>query len=119
MNKHPLIRKIYLYIFALLGLVLMTIGGVRLVSLGLKTYVFTKADNYYEYPAARPIKSTIDEKGIEYEQPSKEETEEYNRKQRESNRQRDAAESLAMIIIGLPLYIYHWGVVKKEKNTTE
>ena len=52
MNKYPLIRKIYLYLFALIGLVLITIGCVRLVGLGLKTYIFTKADIYIEYPMA-------------------------------------------------------------------
>lgn len=51
MNKYPLIRKIYLYLFALIGLVLITIGSVQLINLGLKVYVFTKADNYYNYPA--------------------------------------------------------------------
>jgi len=41
-NKYHLIRKIYLYTFSLVGLVLVVIGGVRLVGLGLKTFVFTK-----------------------------------------------------------------------------
>ena len=56
MNKYPFIRKIYLYLFALIGLVLIVIGCVRLVGLALKTYIFTKADVYYEYPMTRPVK---------------------------------------------------------------
>ena len=40
MNQYPLIRKIYLYTFSLVGLVVV-IGGVRLVGLGLKAFVFT------------------------------------------------------------------------------
>jgi len=39
-----IIRTIYLYIFALLGLVLVIIGGVRFVDMGLKAFVFTKAE---------------------------------------------------------------------------
>lgn len=123
MNKYPLIRKIYLYLFALIGLVLITIGCVRLVSLALKTYVFTKADVYYEYPMARPIKiapaggALVEvEKVEEFQQPSKEELEQYQIKQQIANRQREAAESLAFIIVGLPLYLYHWREIKKDKK---
>lgn len=118
MNKHPLIRKIYLYLFTLIGLALITIGCVRLVGLGLKTYIFTKADIYIEYPIARPIKIAPAEgdKTEELQQPTKEEIEEYQNKQQTGNRQRDAAESLAMLIVGLPLYFYHWSVIKKDKK---
>lgn len=118
MNKYPLIRKIYLYLFALIGLVLITIGCVRLVGLGLKTYIFTKADIYIEYPMARPIKVApveIGKETVEMEQPTKEELEEYQNKQQTANRQREAAESLAFIIVGLPLYLYHWKTIKKDK----
>ena len=118
MNKYPLIRKIYLYLFALIGLVLITIGCVRLVGLGLKTYIFTKADIYIEYPMARPVKVAPIEgsKTEELQQPTKEEIEEYQNKQQAANRQREAAESLAFIIVGLPLYLYHWSVIKKDKK---
>ncbi len=118
MNKYPLIRKIYLYLFALIGLVLITIGCVRLVGLALKTYIFTKADVYYEYPMARPVKVAPIEsdKTEEIQQPLKEEVEEYQNKQQTANRQREAAESLAFIIVGLPLYLYHWSVIKKDKK---
>lgn len=118
MNKHLLIRKIYLYIFALIGLVLVTIGCVRFIGLGLKTYIFTKADIYIEYPMTRPIKiaPTGGNKTEEFQEPSQEEVEKYQKEQQSSNRQREAAESLAFIIVGLPLYLYHWSVIKKDKK---
>ena len=47
------IRKIYLYLFSAIGLIVVIIGSVQLVDLGLKTFVFKKADVYLEYP--RPI----------------------------------------------------------------
>ncbi len=116
MNKYPLIRKIYLYSFALIGLVLITIGAVRLVSLGLKVYIFTKADLNYNYPAAKPVSAPENGKNSEVQQPSQEEIDKFNQEQKTSQRQRDAAESLAMIIVGAPLYLYHWKVIKKEKE---
>ena len=43
-KHHSLVRTIYLYLFALVGLALLTIGAVRFVAMGLKAFVFTKAD---------------------------------------------------------------------------
>ena len=43
-QHHPLVRTIYLYLFALVGLALLSIGTVRMVDLGLKAFVFTAAD---------------------------------------------------------------------------
>ncbi len=111
MNKHPLIRRIYLYLFTALGLILVTIGTVRIIGLGLKVFIFTKADLYYEYPM-KPA-------GENAEAPSREELELYQKNQRDSNRQRDAAESIAMLLVGAPLYLYHWRVVQKDKGKAD
>jgi|SRR3989344_83524 len=120
MNKYLLIRKIYLYLFSLIGLVLITIGAVRLVGLGLKAYIFTKADNIYSYPGPKvaPVETGAETRKDVYSQPSQAELDEYQKNQTSSQRQREAAESLAMIIIGLPLYLYHWNVIKKDKEET-
>ncbi len=115
MNKYPLIRRIYLYLFAFIGLVLITIGCVRLVGLGLKTYVFKEADIYYSYPMAKP--APIQEAGTTTaREPLEEEIKAFEEKQRRSNRQREAAESIAFILVGVPLYFYHWRVIKKDKQ---
>lgn len=63
-KKHyPLIRTIYLYLFALLGLVLLTIGGVRFVDMGLKAFVFTKAEEEVRliYDQVPPIPYSVPE----------------------------------------------------------
>ncbi len=113
MNKYYLIRKIYLYLFSLIGLVLIIIGCVRLVGLGLKAYIFTKADIYYEYPTVRlPVESVVEN----VKQLTKEEIEDFQNKQKTSQRQREAAESLAMIIVGLPIYLFHWQLIKKDQE---
>ncbi len=118
MAKQSLIRKIYLYLFSLIGLVLVVVGVVRLIGLGLKVYVFTKADQLYSYPQPRAIVPMPPEKsGEALERPSQAETDEFNKNQLSSTRQREAAESLAMIVVGLPLYFYHWRVIRKDKET--
>lgn len=146
--KHPIIRTIYLYLFALVGLVMVTIGGAQLVQLGLKVYVFTKADieQYRSYPSMPPsftldksktdveaIKSCADKCGFTAEQKAQIDqwlidyqtwqteqkgnfSADYANTQRSASHQRDAAEALGLIIIGLPLYLYHWSVIKRDRK---
>jgi hypothetical protein len=101
-----------------MGLVLITMGAVRLVSLGLKTYIFKQADVFpvsppYLKPASLPAGDATQATSSE---PTKEELAAYERQQRTANRQREAAEAIAMIIVGAPLYFYHWRVIERDKE---
>jgi len=124
MEKKELIRIIYLYVFSLVGLVLVIIGLVRFVDLGLKIYVFPKADEaivYPEYPALKVVPAPA---GSEKQsEPTKEELaryraeqEAYQIKEKESDHARTASNSLAMIIIGLPVFLYHWRIVQNDRK---
>lgn len=118
-EKYPLIRKIYLYLFSFVGLLLVVIGLVRLLDLGLKVYVFKKADNYVYFPQTptRLEKDGTTRELTEKEQEKyKKEQEEAQKQQVEAQRQSTASSSLAMIIIGLPLFIYHWRIINKESK---
>jgi len=139
MNHHPLIRTIYLYLFALLGLVLLTIGGIRFIDMGLKAFIFTKAEeeqrlmykqpSYLPYPVQR-IEELQEEEGLSEEEKAtiKQWLADYKDwKERRlqidpvtARRHRDASLNLALILIGLPLYFYHWRIIKREtKNKGE
>lgn len=129
-----IIRTIYLYIFALLGLVLIIIGGVRFVDMGLKVFVFKQAEEeekimYYGYnQVPYPIERMAKEKETETVDFSEEEKiiikEWINNNQNTkkvdlivARRHKNASSSLSMILIGLPLYLYHWSlIVKDNKN---
>jgi len=138
-RKHyPLIRTIYLYLFALLGLVLLVIGGVRFLDMGLKAFIFTKAEedqeimNYqvplpYSISRIEKIQQKI-ENGEEicFSQDEEETLKQWlvdykNWKERRSKinyvtvrRHRNASLNLAMILAGLPLYLYHWRIIRRE-----
>lgn len=143
MRHYPVIRTIYLYLFALLGLALLTIGGVRFVDMGLKAFVFTKADqerlllyqrppSFYPAPEIEKIqKETKGEKKTCLSEKERSEIdhwladyEEWKKKKSEINpvaasRDRDASLNLALILIGLPLYLYHWRIIKREADKRE
>ena len=101
------IRLIYLYLFSFVGLLTVVIGSVRLVDLGLKVFVFPNSDKF-EYSAPIPVgeKAMVDEKLA---------SDNATRDQKR-NRQRELSNSIAMIVIGLPLYLYHWKTIQKENK---
>ncbi|MFW5951647.1 MAG: hypothetical protein ACOCVZ_05975 [Gemmatimonadota bacterium] len=129
------IRPVYLYLFSLLGLVLITIGSVQLVGLALRTYVLTDADaevriRYGPEPPAAVARERIE--GLEGDTTLAPATREaLNRWAREyerarearesldpvrSRRQREAAGAIALLVVGLPLYIYHWRTIRRERT---
>ncbi|MEK7651015.1 MAG: hypothetical protein AAB377_00630 [Patescibacteria group bacterium] len=122
MERKELIRTIYLYLFSLVGLVIVVIGLVNLVDLGLKAFVFKNADqpiNYPSYPYPTKVMAPNGQESAmtpEEEAKYKAEQMEAEKKQRQSERERSASQALAMIIIGAPLFIYHWRMIQSEKK---
>lgn len=122
MERKELIRTIYLYLFSLVGLVIVVIGLVNLVDLGLKAFVFKSADqpiNYPSYPYPAKVMAPDGEGSAmtpEEEAKYKAEQMEAEKRQRQSERERSASQALAMIIIGVPLFTYHWKIIQKDKN---
>jgi hypothetical protein len=104
------VKKIYIYLFSAIGLVIVIIGSVQFINLGLKAWIFTKADVYYNYPA--PV--TVPEKGQTIQQPDQKAVDEFQQNNLVSQRQRDAANAIAMIIVGAPLFLYHWRLARKQ-----
>ncbi|MDP2641114.1 MAG: hypothetical protein Q8P39_01040 [Candidatus Yanofskybacteria bacterium] len=137
----PIIRTIYLYLFALVGLVLIIISGVRFIDMALKAFVFTQVEQEERlwdrapYPAfslervAKDTNGTLEQK--EEIALTDEEKEflaqwivQYNEWQERSaridpvvvRRQREASNSLAMALVGFPLYLYHWRVIQRQRR---
>lgn len=100
------LRLLYLYLFSFVGLIVVVMGSIRLVTLGLNVYIFKGAD---QYSFSRPVlvegekenTNWIDEQKIELIR----------------QRQREFSSSFAMLVIGLPLYLYHWKLIKKENKS--
>jgi hypothetical protein len=138
MEKRSNIRTVYLYLFAVVGLVLLIIGGVRFIDMGLKAFVFTQAEEEQRLYSKQPPIPIYPVEKIEDIQDGGELTEQEKEaiarwlvdyeaweKQREaldpvtSSRHRDASINLAMILVGLPIYIYHWGTIRKESRLNQ
>ena len=106
------IRSLYLYLFSFIGLLIAVIGTVQIVDLVLTVYVFDEADRY-EYIVRSPLEpdNALDlDKEAEYQ----EELRMQNERDVSRQRQRRLSNSISMILVGVPLYLYHWRIISRE-----
>ncbi len=136
MKKYSVIRNIYLYLFALIGLIMIITAAVDFIDMGLKAFVFTQAEQeeyHYRmkppepYALERAEKLAADEDvdlTADDKQAIKNWLSDYEewKEQQESfdpivaGRQKEASRNIAMLLIGLPLYLYHWKTIRKDKE---
>ncbi|MBK35066.1 MAG: hypothetical protein CME26_05990 [Gemmatimonadetes bacterium] len=133
MPQSERIRTIYLYLLSLIGIVMVVIGGSGFVSMALKAFFFTQADDerflYREMPpkpyGVAQAQSLGGGEGEVVFRDSiqarryQEALDEYlDRRERvdpaTSQRHRDAASNLSFILIGLPVYLYHWRLIRRD-----
>ena len=100
------IRVLYLYLFSFVGLIILVIGGISLVNLGIKTFIFKDADIYPIY-----VDETLPKEKQIVDQATQE-----KRQNEEAmhQKQRELSNAIAMLAVGTPLYLYHWKKIQKE-----
>lgn len=122
MGTKSTIRNLYLYVVSAISLFMIVFSVVSMVNLALRTWVFTKADSMsYARPTIDQY-CTYGEKG-EKTCPSEEERlrrEEADMKQQEeqraADRQRDLVQSISFIIVALPVFLYHWRIIRSDRD---
>jgi hypothetical protein len=114
------LKKLYLYIVSIIALVITVIGAIMLLNMALKTWVFTKADDYgrYPVPCSQPATKNPDgsvvygsDCGPEYEK----QQEQAEKDNRTAQKQSQAAQAIAMIVIAGPIWFFHWRMARKEQ----
>ena len=122
MSKATWIRPVYLYLMTAIGLIVLIIGLSGIVRLGLKVYIFTQADTEY-YGRSKPAPLYMDrelnqvnelltcEEVAETDQVRIQawltdyetwQAEDENIDYLRSSREREAANSISLILIGFP-----------------
>ncbi len=107
------IRLLYLYLFSFVGLLISIIGSIQLTDLAIKAYVF-KVEEYPVFVSPEIIedsKISIEQQKAQQETMMKQQVREAG-----NQRKRQISNSLSMIAIGLPVYLYHWLTIKKESK---
>lgn len=116
------IKKVYLYLVSLISLIILVIAAIMLIDMALKAWIFKKADTNNYYPpqiacTAPPSANGSPEKSlpIECSDPNYQaKQQEQEREARSAQRQRDAAQAIAMIIVATPIFLYHWRLARRE-----
>lgn len=124
------IRQIYFYAATLIFLIMSVIAAISLLNLGLKTYVFTKADMAYGqqcddtgsmYYAPKPMPAetipAVKEPTAEEKAASKALCEKNLVDQKSAEHQRDLVQWISMLIVAGPLFWLHFKWVQKERET--
>jgi len=98
----------------------MVIASIMLLNMALKSWVFPKADEYARYPltteqcgpkapegqSAPPVECSADYIA---------KMEEYDKQNRAAEKQRSAANAIAMFVVAAPVFFYHWRLARKEQ----
>ena len=110
------LKKAYLYLVSVISLIIAVVGAIMLLNLALKTWIFPKADrDFYSVPCyasksipanGEPARCTAEEEAVQKKQ---------SEENRSAQKQRDAAQALAMIIVATPVWLYHWKMARKEQ----
>ena len=130
------IRVVYYYLFALVGLVLVVISLVNGINLVLKMTIFQQADlDTYSYQKQPPTPASLERQAADLENNKELNLKETDKQEIQNwladyrawkeqqakidpivaQRQREASNAIAMLIIGLPLFLFHFLMIRKEK----
>lgn len=123
MQTKNIIRNIYLYLVSAVSLFMIVFSFVSLVNLGLRTWIFPMADEnmYYAKPVQEycaPDKSgkqvcPSDEERAKLEARDKQMQED----SRTAQRQRELVSNISMLIVAVPLFTYHWMVIRRDRKS--
>ena len=120
-DKVKLIKTIYIYLVSFVALMMLVISCADIINQTLRAFVFTKADNYGSYakPAGCGIntpRTVADKKQMTAEECIKMEKANMAREKENkiANRHRDFAKDISLIIVGLPLFYFHWRIARRK-----
>lgn len=109
------LKKAYLYLVSIIALVITVVGAIILLNMGLKTWIFTKADkDFYSQPCYASKPAPVDGNPVSCTPAEEARQKQQQDNQRTGQKQRDAAQALAMIIVATPVWWYHWRAARKE-----
>lgn len=125
-SRTAIIKNIYLYLVSFVSLMMITISVANMVDIALKTYVFTKADDNFYYPVAPCAVPSPKEAGISGQEQTTSSLAECAKEEgrvkrqadenRTAQRQQDLVRDISFVVVGIPLFAYHWRVVRKKEE---
>lgn len=97
---------LYIYLFSAVGLIFFLIGTVNLFQVGLDTYLTKNTTPMPYYDKVDP--ATGKALTLEQIETNRKEATERDRQYKQDARQQKIINAIPMVLVGLPLYLYHW-----------
>jgi|GEM_PF-438049 len=119
--KATVIKTVYFYLVSLISLFIIVFGAIDLINIGLRTWVFPKADkNPYSYPCASGIYPTAEKTpNADLQRQSCLEDQKRQDETQAVQKQRDAVRDISLIVVGVPLFALHWLAIRRENKRRE
>lgn len=116
-TKITLIKTVYFFLVSFVALMMIIFSTADLINTVLRTYVFTKADNFSGFYPEQVCVAKPDGKAMTTEECAQQNTinEKRDKASQESQRQRDLVRDLSMILVGVPVFVLHWRVARKKE----
>jgi hypothetical protein len=111
-SKVTLIKTLYLYLVSFVALMMIIFSVSDIISLGLRTYIFTKADADYYAPSC--VDSPL-QPGSGVPCPSKEQAKKESEDRLVAQRQRDAVKDISFLVVAIPLFVCHWRLARRKE----
>jgi len=120
------IRSIYFYAVSIIALFMLVFSAVDLINIGLKTWVFKNADPSYSvcipgnsgtYNGPMIPASTDPNIKTQPTGPTQAECDLQNKQNQENisrQNQSSAVRDLSLLLVALPLFLFHFRIVQKE-----
>ncbi len=116
-NWFVIIRQLYLYGVSGVALVMMVVASIGLVNLAIEEYVLDVKDwgeiskDYWECD-----EENVSSQQYESFEECKQSVDEQRATEADNDKKRALAEYISMLIVAVPLYIFHWKIIRKEKK---
>lgn len=134
-DKIKIIRYIYLYLVTAITIIMIIISTIGFIRLALNEWVFKvktweevnagyNGECGYAYlrdiekPVVAPAPETTTATTLTPEEKAKciADAEERAKNNHSNDTKRELVEWIAMLVVAFPLYLYHWGIIKKESK---
>lgn len=114
--KSNLIKNIYLYLVSFVALMMVVFSTADIINTVLRTYVFTKADQtyYYNAPCVAPTGNMDEKLPVDCEKQRALDIKQ-NQDNMVAQRQRDLVRDISFIVVGIPLFAFHWRIIRRKE----
>ncbi len=123
-SKMSIIRFIYLYLITAITFIVFIIGAVNIVNQAFKSFVFGVEEyDYYDRPVAvATIENCEGYSNTDYDnclmrQKQAMVNSEVEEKSVFTNEaKRTLSIGIAQVVVGFPLWIFHWGIIERDRK---